>query len=552
MKILMLNPPFLEKFSRSSRSPAKAKGGTIYYPLWLAYATGLLEKQGHEVKLIDAPAKKLSFEQVQKIAEEFQPKIIVSDTSTASIYNDAKVLADLKKHTHSFTVLVGTHVSALPEWTLETFPLIDAVAVHEYDYILRDLAKEFENSIPNLENIKGLVYRTQGQIRRNPDMPLIQNLDEIPFVSEVYKKHLNIKDYFYSANLYPEITIVSSRGCPYQCKFCVWPQTLMGHEFRTRSLHNLIAEIKYIEKEFPNAKEIMFEDDTFTANKQRILEFSKLYKENNLKITWSANARADLDYETLQAMKECNCRLLCVGIESAEQEILNNIKKGTKVEGIRKFMKDSKKAGILIHGCFMMGNQGETKESIRKTIDFAKELNPDTAQFFPIMVYPGTETFNEFKEAGYLTTTNYKEWLNNDGQHQTIVSRPNLSNKELVQYCDLARKEFYMRPSYIFKKVIQAITQPREAIRILKSSRTFFRYLFFGSGFESSHTEISCSENFPSEEKSHSEESFLQEKQTEEVFFPRHSCSGCPLANQCQIKENPKKEIKESEDNEKT
>ncbi len=490
MKILVLNPPFFEKYSRSSRSPAKTKGGTIYYPLWLAYATGVLEQNNHNVKLIDAPAQNLSQQDVKEIALSFKPDLIVSDSSTASIYNDASFVSELKKETGAFCVLVGTHVSALPEWTLKTFPDIDAVAIHEYDYILRDLAEELSKNKPDLKEVRGLAWRNNNKITINKPMPLITDLDSIPFVSKVYKKHLNVKDYFYSANLYPEITIVSSRGCPYHCKFCVWPQTLMGHNFRTRSIDNILDEMEYIQKEFPEVKEIMFEDDTFTVDKWRVLEFSKKYKERGLSITWSANARADLDLETLQAMKNSNCRLLCVGIESAEQKILDNIGKGTTVEGIRNFMKASKKAGILVHGCFIFGNQGETKETIRKTIEFAKELDPDTAQFFPIMVYPGTKTYEEFKQKGYLITNDFRQWLNKEGQHNTIVSRPGLSNKELVYFCDLARKEFYMRPKYIFKKIVQAITNPKEAIRILKSSKTFFKYLFFGSSFETASDEV--------------------------------------------------------------
>jgi radical SAM superfamily enzyme YgiQ (UPF0313 family) len=180
-------------------------------------------------------------------------------------------------------------------------------------------------------------------------------------------------------------------------------------------------------------------------------------------------------------MKKAGCRLLCVGFESADQQILNNIHKGTKIETIRQFMKDTKKAEILVHGCFMLGNQGETKETIMKTIEFAKELNPDTAQFFPIMVYPGTETYDWAKEKGYLLSEDYRRWVNEAGMHNCMVSRPGLSNAELVAMCNLARKEFYMRPKYILSKIMQGITHPSELPRIMKAGKTFFKYLFRGS-----------------------------------------------------------------------
>lgn len=481
MKILLVNPPFLGKFSRSSRSPAVAKGGTIYFPIWLAYAAGVLEKAGHEVMLVDAPARGISKTELLKIAMRFRPDMIVCDTSTPSIYSDAETLIELKRAAKAFGVLVGTHPSALPKETMEISKEIDAVARHEYDYILRDLAKELEKEKPNLANVKGLTYRKGKKVVSNKDMPLIENLDELPFVSEVYKKHLNIRDYFYSANLYPEVTIISGRGCPYKCKFCVLPQVMNGRTYRPRSVKNVADEFEYIKKEFPEVKEVFIEDDTLTADKERVREFSEELLKRGIKITWSCNARADVDLETLQAMKKAGCRLLCVGFESGNQQILNNICKGTKVSVIRQFMKDTKKAGILVHGCFLLGNQGETKETIMETIEFAKELNPDTAQFFPIMVYPGTETYAWAEKNGFITTQNFREWLDAEGNHNCVLSRPGLTNDELVALCDEGRKQFYLRPSFIGNKALQSVTSPHEAKRILKSAKTFYKYLFKGN-----------------------------------------------------------------------
>ena len=480
----MLNPPFLPKFSRASRSPAVTKGGTIYYPLWLAYATGVLEQAGHEVKLIDAPAEGHDKEKVMKIAKKFSPQLIVSDTATASIYNDVEFAAQLKKETSAFVVLVGTHVSALPSESLKINPAIDAIARREYDYTLRELAEELEKinkkgkkQKVNLKKIKGLSFRKSKKIIHNKERPFIDKLDELPFVSAVYKKHLNYKNYFYAANLYPEITIVTGRGCPNMCTFCVLPQVMNGRAYRQRSIENVIAEFKYIRQNFPDVKEIFIEDDTFTANRYRAREFCDALLKNNIKITWSCNARADVDFETLQKMKKAGCRLLCVGFESGAQEILNNIRKGMRIETIKKFMQDAKKAGLLVHGCFMLGNQGETKETIAKTVEFAKLLNPDTAQFFPIMVYPGTETYSWAKRNGHLTSEDFAKWLDANGQHNCIISRPELTNKALVELCDRARMEFYLRPNYIASKFAQAITDPKEIPRLMKAGKIFSRHL---------------------------------------------------------------------------
>jgi len=480
MKILMLNPPFLPNYSRGSRSPCVPKGGTLYYPIWLSYATGVLENEGFKVKLIDAPARGLDEEDIKKIVKQFNPNLIVIDTSTPSIYNDVKVGKTIKEITDSFVILVGMHPSALPEQTLKISEKIDAVARHEYDYTIRDLASTLESE-KKLETVKGITFRNNGEIIPNQDRPFIENLDEIPFVSEVYKKHLRIEDYFYSANLHPVITILSGRGCVYRCAFCVWPEVFSGHKYRFRSVKNVVDELEYIKNEFPQVKEIFLEDDTLTVNLKRCRELSDLIVKRKLDITFSCNSRAEADFITLKKLKEAGCRLFCVGFESGVQRILDNIHKRITIKKIKQFMKDAKKAGILVHGCFILGMPGDTKETVMKTIEFAKELNPDTAQFFPLMVYPGTEAYEWAKKNGYLVTEDFSKWLTAEGQHNTLVSRPGLSNRELVELCDQARREFFLRPDYIFYKIRQMITKPKESKRTFKSAKTFFKFLFRGS-----------------------------------------------------------------------
>ncbi|MDP2973641.1 MAG: radical SAM protein, partial [Candidatus Diapherotrites archaeon] len=165
-------------------------------------------------------------------------------------------------------------------------------------------------------------------------------------MSEVYLKHLNYKDYFYSANLWPEITIVTGRGCPFKCKFCYWTQVLNTGAYRTRSVDNVIQEFEFIEQNFPEAKEVFLEDDTFTAMPKRVEQFCEEKIKKGIKIAWSCNARVDAQLQTLQKMRKAGCRLLCVGFESGSQEVLNNVRKGTTVQRMQQFMKDTKKAGI--------------------------------------------------------------------------------------------------------------------------------------------------------------------------------------------------------------
>ncbi|HLC79224.1 MAG TPA: radical SAM protein [archaeon] len=480
MKILMLNPPFLFRFSRTSRSPAISKGGCVYYPIWMGYATGVLEQAGHDVKLLDCPASGMKLEEVVEIVKDWKPDLMVVDSVTASFNNDVKVVETLKDtRPEAFAIMVGTHVGALPELSLRASKKIDAVARGEYDFIIRDLAVALENKKP-LDSVLGITYWGEdGKVKFTPNMPPIEEdgLDSMPFASEVYNRHLRIRDYFYPSVLYPEVTIITGRGCKFRCTFCKFPQTLTGHSYRARSPKNVVDEFEWISKNLPYVKDIMIEDDTMTQDKQRMIEICKEIETRKLNVTWTCNARADVDLETLNWMKKAGCRLLCVGFESADQQILNNIKKGTRIEKIEQFMVDTKKANILVHGCFMLGNNGETKETIKKTVEWAKKLEPDTAQFFPLMLYPGTEAFKWASENKFLTTTNWDEWLTPEGTHSTILNTDKLSARDLVEGCDLARKEFYWRPEYILSRVKLMITQPREAPRLMMGARTFAKYL---------------------------------------------------------------------------
>ncbi len=485
MKILALNPPFLPKYSRESRSPAVTKSGTLYYPMWLAYAVGYLEKHGHEVMFLDAPAIGSDHEDTMRRAKEFGPSLIVIDTSTPSIYNDTQLAGELKKRIpEAFTVLVGVHVSAVPEETLRDHPHgADAVAFGEYDQSLVELAAVIEEKGTGddaLKKVQGIAFRaSDGSVVKNEARTPMDNLDDIPFVSEVYKRHLDISPYFYGHSRYPLIVLVTGRGCPFHCTFCVVPQTMHGHKYRKRSVDNIVEEFRYIAQNFPQAKEIMIEDDTLTADRKRCRELSqKLIEQKLTSIPWSANSRADVDYETMRMMKKAGCRLFCVGFESGEQQILDNIKKGTKIPRIRQFRRDARKAGILVHGCFMVGNRGETVQTLEKTLHFAKKLNPDTAQFYPIMAYPGTSDYAYFREKGWIVTQNYRQWLTEEGLHSSVVSNPDLTYETLVAFCDRARREFYMRPTYLLQKAIQALRHPSEAPRLLKGFRTLMKHLF--------------------------------------------------------------------------
>ncbi|MFC2075717.1 B12-binding domain-containing radical SAM protein [candidate division KSB1 bacterium] len=480
MKVTFINPTFKRehgRFSREQRSPAITKGGTFYYPMWLAYSAGVLDSEGAEVDLIDAPARGLTDEDCLSRIESFHPDVVVIDTSTPSIASDAAFAEQIKERLSATTVMVGPHPSAQPEETLKLSKAIDAICRGEYDWTILDIVRAKSDG-GSLAGIAGLTYANNGAAIRNPDRPMIEDLDQLPFVSGVYRKHLRVEDYFYTIARHPVISLVTGRGCPNQCFFCVYPQTMFGRHYRMRSVANILDEIEYIQSEIPQVKDIFLEDDTFTTDSRRVAEFAAQVKTRKLNFSYLTNSRANLDYPTLKNLKDSGCRLVCVGFESGDQTILNNISKNLRLSQAADFAREARRAGILVHGCFMAGLPGETKDTLKKTIDFARSLPLDSAQFFPLMVYPGTEAYNWAERNHYLLHHDYSKWVTPEGLHNFTVSLPEMGPEEMLYYCDLARKRFYLRFSYILYRLIRLIRFPREDFgRIFKSLRIFARHL---------------------------------------------------------------------------
>jgi anaerobic magnesium-protoporphyrin IX monomethyl ester cyclase len=495
VRVLFLNPPFHPRFSREQRSPAVTKSGTLYYPKWLATAAGVAIRSGHDVDLVDAPAAGLS---VQAIIDRIAAKniaAVVCDTSTPSIINDIGVIESLiaaKPDLH--VIMVGRHVSAMPKETLAMSTKLEAVAIREYEYTVRDwLAAKACGA--DLSTVDGLVWRRaeSGEIVANAPRAAIENLDDLPLVSEVYKRFLHPPDYFYGHSLWPLVVFDTSRGCPYHCSFCVYPQTFSGHSMRYRSVGNVADEFDFVSREMPEIKTVMLEDDTFIVSKRRTLDLAKELICRGNKLPFDANCRADIgaEGELLSTLHQAGARLFCVGFESGDVEVIRGMKKNNDErrdaryhEEAHRFVRRCQEAGIMVHGCFMVGNLNETPESMENTLRFAKALRPDTAQFFPIMVYPGTTAYEEAKKRQYIQIEDWGAWLTKDGLHNSVVNLPNLTHEQLVSFCDRARRSFYLNSSYLFYKLKQSLKDPRELQRNLKGFLTLSKYLLRGSRHE--------------------------------------------------------------------
>jgi radical SAM superfamily enzyme YgiQ (UPF0313 family) len=484
VRVLFLNPPFHPRFSREQRSPAVTKSDTLYYPKWLAHAAGVAIERGHEVDLIDAPAWEVDTQYVIDRIVAKGSEAVVCDTSTPSIVNDLRVVREIQAACPGLHImLVGRHVSALTLDTMKHAQHLDYLAVKEYEFTVADWLEALASGA-SMEAVEGMVWRTPtGEIATNPPRTPLHDLDQLPFVTEVYKRFLRVEDYFYGHSLHPLVVFDTSRGCPFRCSFCVYPQTFSGHVMRYRSVANVADEFEYVARELPQVRTVMLEDDTFIIDRDRTLELAQELVRRGNKLPFDSNCRADIggDAELMSELKRAGARLFCVGFESGDQHVLKHMRKGLKLDKAGQFVDACKDAGIMIHGCFMVGNLNETQETMRNTLEYAKSVNPDTAQFFPIMVYPGTAAYAEAKAKGYIETEDYSAWLTEDGLHNSVVNLPHLTHEDLVRFCDKARREFYLRPSYLWHKLGQSLRSRDEFRRNLKGFSTLVRYLIRGS-----------------------------------------------------------------------
>jgi hopanoid biosynthesis associated radical SAM protein HpnJ len=460
MRTLFLNPPSFEGFDggAGSRWPASREIESYWYPVWLCYPAAMIPGS----KVVDAPPHKISIEQTVAMAPDFE--LLVLFTSTPGFHVDIKIAEMMKDSNPSLKVaFVGPPVTVEPEKCLSASTAIDFVVKREFDYQIRDYALG-----KPLEEIPGVVFRKNGSFQHNPEAPVIENLDELPWVTKVYKTDLDFRRYNVPFLLNPYIAFYTSRGCPAMCTFCLWPQTHSGHRWRLRSSDDIVNECRWALENFPGLKEIFFDDDTFNYQKARTIELCGKLKQLNF--TWSCTSRVTTDYETLKAMKEAGARLLIVGYESGDQQILKNIKKGATIDMARRFTANCKKLGLTIHGDFIVGLPGETRESIRKTIDFAKELDVETIQVSIAHPYPGTEFYEHAKKNNLITIDSMTD---ESGHQLPNVIYPGLDRGELVDSVERFYGEYYFRPKVAFRLVRKAIFNNAERKRLYKEAREY-------------------------------------------------------------------------------
>jgi hopanoid biosynthesis associated radical SAM protein HpnJ len=459
MRTLFLNPPSFEGFDggAGSRWPASREIESYWYPVWLCYPAGMLP----DSKVVDAPPHGISIDQTVAMAPDYE--LLVLFTSTPGFHVDVRIAEMMKDQNPKMKVaFVGPPVTVEPEKAFQDSKAIDFIVRREFDYQIANYAK----GTP-LEELPGVSFRKNGSVQHNPEGGVIENLDELPWVTKTYQRDLDFRRYNVPFLLHPFLSFYTSRGCPAMCTFCLWPQTHSGHRWRLRSIDDIANECRYVLENFPGLKEIFFDDDTFNYQKARTIELCKKLKPLNF--TWSCTSRVTTDYDTLKAMKDAGCRLLIVGYESGDQQILKNIKKGATIDMAQRFTANCHKLGLVIHGDFIVGLPGESRESLRKTIDFAKKLDVETIQVSIGHPYPGTEFYDYVKKNNLITIDSMTD---ESGHQLPNIMYPGLNRGELVEWVERFYGEYYFRPKAAWRVVKKAIVN-NDVPRLYKEAREY-------------------------------------------------------------------------------
>src|SRR6201986_107421 len=448
-----------------ARYQMKREVKSFWYPTWLAQPAALIEGS----RLIDAPPHRMSFEDI--VPEIRNRDLVVMHTSTPSFNSDIKVAEMIKAVNPSIKIgLIGAKVAVEPEKSLIAGEAVDFVARNEFDFTIKEVADGKDWS-----HIKGLSYRNAtGAIVHNENREILEQMDALPWVTPVYKRDLTIEKYFGGYLKHPYISFYTGRGCKSRCTFCLWPQTVGGHRYRVRSVDNVVEEMKWAKAAFPQVKEFFFDDDTLTDNLPRVEALAK--ELGKIGVTWSCNAKANVPRKPLKVMKDNGLRLLLVGYESGNDQILHNIREGMRIEVAERFTRDCHELGIKIHGTFILGLPGETQETIEETIRFATKINPHTIQVSLAAPYPGTFLYKQAVENGWLDAE-HAELVDDHGVQIAPLSYEHLSHTEIFDNVETFYKRFYFRAPKIASIVGEMVRSPQMMKRRLREGVGFFQFL---------------------------------------------------------------------------
>lgn len=459
MRTLLINSPWIQEEARygvkagSRWASIRPKRETLQYypfPFFMAYARAACGQQGLEARLLDAVAEGMTTEVALKAVELYRPDICVIETATPSITIDLEFARLVKERLGPVVVMSGPHASALPEHVLG-YEQCDVALITEYDYTLPELIKTLSNN-GDLAAVKGIAYKSNGAVVRTPLRPLIEDLDELPYPE---RDEIPLEKYTDpTCKRYPNLCIISSRGCPYKCIFCLEPYVFYSKpNYRMRRAAAVVDEIEFVMKRY-QVEEIYFDDSSFSLGNNRAREISEEILKRNLKVYWSCMADARTDYETLALMKRSGCHGLKFGVESGDERLLKAINKPLDLNEVKRFAKDCKRLGIFTHGTFMFGLPGETPETMKTTLDFAFSLKLTTAQFSVATPFPGTEFYKIAKQQGWLKD---EKWEDFEGGGKSPLHYPSCTQADITAALRISKR--------------------RKMIRVASNPKVFYEYL---------------------------------------------------------------------------
>lgn len=451
MKTVICNPPWLTKerigFRANVRWPFtiplsvfREKGCASYhFPIYHAYLAALMMREGLEVGVIDAVLDLLDVPAFVGRLREAKADLCVIETSTPSFPEDIRAMRAVKEGLGIPVVAVGPHTTIFHREALERHPCIDYVARGEYEATVTELAKRLASG-GDAAGVAGVSWRRGGGVVVNPDRPYIDDLDALPYPARDLYRWDRYHEPSYIA--LPWITMITSRGCPFRCTYCLWPQVMYGGGFRARSARNVVDEMEHCVRRYAPG-EIFFDDDTFTIGKARVLEICDEIIRRGLSVVWSCMGRVDtVDEETLGRMRLAGCRKIKFGVETGSPAIMRAIRKGIDLARVPEAFAAAKRCGMEVHGTFMVGLPGETPETVRETVALARRLPNDSLQFSIATPFPGTEFFDRCRREGILVTEN---WADYDGTFGAVMSYPGLAKAEIEALHAAAIREFYPR-----------------------------------------------------------------------------------------------------------
>lgn len=469
MRILLVNPPGVSglRYVREGRCEQRLNSFQyVMVPISLPLVAGLLEEGGHEVRILDCVARDQALPDLLDEAASFDPRLVVMNVATATSVGDLQTADALKTRLDAHVTAIGNHVTSLPGEVLESSRL-DSVIRREPEITARELADALEKGSP-LAGVKGLSFRQGGAIVHNEDRPFNEDLDALPFAA----RHLvDNRRYTLPVINEPYTLVVASRGCPHACIYCTAHQ-YYGRKVRLRSPRNVVDEIEQT-LDRHGVRNFTMWSDTFNIDREFVLGVCREILKRGLekRIRWMANGRVDhVDPVMLDAMKASGCIGISYGIESGDDAILKNIRKGATATQAAEAVRMTKAAGIEVLAHVILGLPGETVATIRRTVDYIRRLDPDYAQFYCAIPFPKTELEAQAKREGWAIRGDYSRYELN----QPILELPTLTLEELARERSRAYRAFYLRPSYLWGR-LRKVRSPRDLATLFSQGWDFVK-----------------------------------------------------------------------------